>query len=347
MEDMPRKLDKFVVMERSRHGRVKFYFRRFKGPRIRLPDDPRSDAFKEAYEAALANRKPSHAEVRNTPQTSLRWLLDRYRESGTWKAYSEATRRQHDNFFAGVLKASGSAPYYHIDRSDMQAAMEDRSDRPALANNFLKAMKALFKWAVKNGHMKVNPTEGVDRLKYKTDGFEAWTVEDFIKFGEKWEIGTKPRLAAELLLHSGLRRSDVVHAGRQHMRGNVFTMRTAKTGATITAEFPESLMDVIEKTQTGELAFIVSEHGKPFTKESFGNWFRERCREAGVEKSAHGVRKLSATLSAEGGAAAHELMAQYGWTNIKQAEVYTRGADRKALGIKGSRRIAEQLKKTF
>lgn len=50
------------------------------------------------------------------------------------------------------------------------------------------------------------------------------------------------------------------------------------------------------------------------------------------------MRKLSATLSADGGAPAHELMA-YGWTNVKQAK----GADRKALGIRSSRRIVDQI----
>lgn len=346
MEDMPRKLPQFVVREVTRHGTVKFYFRRFKGPRIRLPDDPGSPEFEKQYLEARAGRAVSRSEASKTPNTSLRWLIDRYKESGVWRGYSDATRKQHDNFFSGVLAKAGHAPFANIDRSVMEQSMEDRADRPALANNFLKAMKALFKWAVKNNHMEVNPTDGVERLRYKSDGFEPWTVEDFNRFCAKWEIGTKPRLAVELLLHSGLRRGDIVRAGRQHMKGNVFTMRTSKTGAVVTAEFPDALMDVIEKSPTGELAFLVSEHGKPFTKESFGNWFRDRCREASIEKSAHGVRKLSATLSAEGGAPAHELMAQYGWTNIKQAEVYTRGADRKALGIKGSRRIADQLKKS-
>jgi integrase len=345
MGEMPRKLPKYVVREITRHKTVKFYFRRGKGARIRLPDDITSEEFERQYLAAFAGRRLSKAEVSNTPKTSLRWLIDRYKESAVWRAYSDATRKQHDNFFIGVLEKSGSAAFKNIDHMDMQNAMEDRSDRPALANNFLKAMKALFKWAVKNGHIETNPTDGIERFRYKSDGFEPWTVSDFDKFCAKWPIGTKPRLAVELLLHSGLRRGDIVKAGKQHMKGCIFTMRTSKTGAVITAEFPIELMDVISQTETGELAFVVSEKGTPFTKESFGNWFRDRCGEAHVYKSAHGVRKLSATLSAEGGAAAHELMAQYGWTNIKQAEIYTRGADRVALGIRGSKRIAQQLKK--
>lgn len=39
-------------------------------------------------------------------------------------------------------------------------------------------------------------------------------------------------------------------------------------------------------------------------------------------------------FGAEGGAPAHELIAQYGWSNIVLAETYTKGADRKNLGIK-------------
>jgi len=108
-------------------------------------------------------------------------------------------------------------------------------------------------------------------------------------------------------------------------------------------EFPQALMTVIEATETGDLTFLVSEAGTPFGTASFGNWFRDRCNDADIKKSAHGIRKLSATLAAEAGAATHELMAQYGWSNVKQAELYTKGADRVRLGIKSSRRVADQI----
>ena len=63
-----------------------------------------------------------------------------------------------------------------------------------------------------------------------------------------------------------------------------------------------------------------------------------------LKKSAHGLRKLSATLLAESGAGAHQLMALYGWSNIAQAEVYTRGADRARLGVEASEIVAGQIK---
>lgn len=47
----------------------------------------------------------------------------------------------------------------------------------------------------------------------------------------------------------------------------------------------------------------------------------------GGDRSRPWPDKLSATLTANAGAAAHELMAQYGWTNLKQAQTYTKNAD--------------------
>ena len=342
MSDMPRKLPVHVVREVTRHKTVKFYFRKGKGPRIRLPDDLNSEEFKQAYAAAFAG-KTTYKRPVDAPVQSLRWLVDRYKESGKWKGYSAATRKQQENFFLDAIKKSGNASYGEIDRKAIEQALDARADRPALANNFLKAMKALFLWAHRNGHVDINPTDGVESLRYKTEGFHAWTIADYKRFCEKWPVGTKPRLACELLLHSGLRRSDIVKAGRQHMDGNIFTMRTEKTGAVITVEFPETLMNTIASTETGDLSFLVSELGRPFVKESFGNWFGARCREAGLNLNAHGLRKLSATLAANAGAAAHELMAQYGWTNLKQAETYTKKADRASLGIRSSRRVSDQI----
>lgn len=340
---MARKLPLNVTREKTRHGKVKFFYRVGKGERTRLPDDVNSQEFKEAYRLAASGQKPFVTKNENTPAQSLRWLIERYRESSTWKAFSPATKRQRENLFIQALERSGNAPFAAIDKKSIIYALESRSDTPAQANHFLKAMRGLFSWALKNDHLATDPTTGVEPLKYKSDGFAAWTMEDLHKFYQKWPIGSKARLAVELIVHTGLRRSDIVRAGWQHMRGNIFTLKTQKTGSQITVEFPQALMMVIESTETGDLTFLISEAGTPFGTASFGNWFRDRCNDADIKKSAHGIRKLSATLAAEAGAATHELMAQYGWSNVKQAELYTKGADRVRLGIKSSRRVADQI----
>ena len=68
------------------------------------------------------------------------------------------------------------------------------------------------------------------------------------------------------------------------------------------APFLPPLARSIDAAPTGDLAFIAGERGKPMTKESFGNWFREACQSAGVPGSAHGLRRAGPTRAAENGA---------------------------------------------
>ena len=106
----------------------------------------------------------------------------------------------------------------------------------------------------------------------------------------------------DVLALTGLRRGDAVQLGRQHVRDGVATIRTEKTGVTVTIPILPALAVTLAAGPCGELAFICGDSRKPLTKESFGNMFRDACRAAGVAKSAHGVRKIGATRAAENGA---------------------------------------------
>jgi integrase len=97
------------------------------------------------------------------------------------------------------------------------------------------------------------------------------------------------------------------------------------------------LAAVIDAGPTGDLTFLVTEYGKPFTAAGFGGWFRKRCDEAGLPHcTAHGLRKAGATLAAEAGATDRQLMAMFDWTTSGQATVYTAAADKKRLAREGS-----------
>jgi len=60
------------------------------------------------------------------------------------------------------------------------------------------------------------------------------------------------------------------------------------------------------------------------TKETFGNYFRAACNKAGVHKSAHGVRKISATRAANAGATVAQLKALFGLINLHLLILYFR-----------------------
>jgi hypothetical protein len=52
-----------------------------------------------------------------------------------------------------------------------------------------------------------------------------------------------------------------------------------------------SLPDAVD-VANAEMTLLVNDLGRPFTDAGFGNWFRDRCLEAGVPGRAHGLRKL-------------------------------------------------------
>jgi integrase len=337
---MPRKLFPHVHKQKTRHGKWVFYYREGKGKRIRLPS-PNDPTFKEAYQSACLGTVPK---VDRAKDGTLKWLWERYTtESAKWAGYSKATQKQQSLIMAHVLKANANKALTTFSQDVIQAGVDRRHETPAAAANFLKTMRGMFSWAKKMRLVAVDPTAGVEAPTYKTTGFPAWTIEDVVAFRKHHAVGTHARLAMELMLLAGLRRSDLVLAGRQHITDRVLTMDTVKTGARITIELSDELLSIIEATPRKGLHLIENSLGRPFVKESFGNWFREACNEAGVTKSSHGLRKLSATLAAEGGAATHQLLAQYGWTNIATAEIYTKGINRQRLGIEASRIVADRI----
>ena len=92
------------------------------------------------------------------------------------------------------------------------------------------------------------------------------------------------------------------------------------------------LKQIIADSPCGEMTFLVTEYGKPFTPAGFGNWFRDRCDEADLPQcTAHGLKKAGATIAAENGATTRQLMAMFDWDTPAMAEVYTRAAEQKRL----------------
>jgi integrase len=187
----------------------------------------------------------------------------------------------------------------------------------------------------------------------KPDG-EPSRVAEWNKKTPYWSphtASTKARLAMALLLYTGQRRSDVVQFGRQHVREGWlrFTQRKNARNKPITLELPllPVLQNIIERSPTGDLTFLVTRFGKPFTSAGFRNWFRDRCIEAELPHcSAHGLCKAGAAIAAENGATAHQLMSVFGWLTMKQAELYTRAAQQKRIAKDAMRLLIRDKNET-
>lgn len=176
-------------------------------------------------------------------------------------------------------------------------------------------------------------------VKAKTEGFAIWTDEDIAAFRRRWPLGTRERVAFEVLFATGLRRGDAVRVGRPHLKDGVIRINTEKTSERVAIAVTEELLEAIAAGPIGELTFIAGQRRKPLVKEAFATWFRRACDAAGLRgKSSHGIRKARATADALAGWSDAELDAKFGWTGRRMASLYTRAASREKLSLAAAER---------
>jgi integrase len=128
--------------------------------------------------------------------------------------------------------------------------------------------------------------------------------------------------------------------GRQHIRDGHIHVRQQKTGTELDIPIMPELQAIIADTPKDNLTFLVTQFGKPFTAAGFGNWFRERCNEAGLPHcSAHGLRKAASRRLAEFGCTVHEVAAITGHASLREVQRYTKGADQKRLAASAMAKV--------
>lgn len=172
MDDMPKARHPYLIHEKTCRGRWVWYFRMGKGKRIRLPDDYGSEAFEEAYRAALTG-SPLPAAKGKAHKGSIAWLIGRYEDSSAWLHLSPATRYQRGRIFAGIIERAGEEPFADVKQSTIRNGREDRKATPFMANNYLRAVKGLFAWAVEAEYITDDPAKGVKELAVKSAGHGA------------------------------------------------------------------------------------------------------------------------------------------------------------------------------
>jgi integrase len=317
----------------NRHGRAVFYFRRPGQPKIRLRGHPGSPQFLAAHEAAKCGEptKPEIGASRTVPGTVNAAMIS-YFQSGAFISLADGTRKSRRAILEGFRNDHGDKRLEKLEARHLQPIVNQKS--PAAAKNFRKAFRGFIDHCLSIGMIKTDPLAGVKFQKVKTKGHHPWDAAECEQFEAHHALGTRARLAYELLLQAGQSRCDVVRMGRQHIRNGLMSMKRRKTDVQFNVTIMPRLQEAIDAMPaSNHLTFLVTAQGKPFTAAGFGNWFRDICREAKLPErcTSHGLRKAAATYLAEKKATDFELMAWFGWTSISQAQVYTKEANRKRM----------------
>lgn len=222
--------------------------------------------------------------------------------------------------------------------------------KPANAQkNNLKAVSFLIRFAISQGQLAHDPTEGIELLKgTKSSGHMTWLEPQVKQYRERHQLGTVARLAIELLLNIAARRHDAHLIGQQHIRDGKLSWRPHKTlrstGKLLSIPIVPELQAALDAIPAGiradgVLTFLVNEYGRPFASAAaLGNKFADWCRAAGLKPvlcddgrtrsyRAHGLRKAALRTLAHAGATGVELMPVSGHASLDQVQEYLNEVD--------------------
>jgi integrase len=200
----------------------------------------------------------------------------------------------------------------------------------------------LIGYAIRVGERKDDPTLRMQVDIPDTGGHRCWSEEEIATFRAHYPIGTKERLALELLLDTAVRCSDAVRLGPQHIHGGILTLaRTQKTGAALSIQVSAELATAIQATAPADsLVFLLNEYGRPFPAAGFSRWFARHAKLAGLSKcTAHGLRKAAARRMAEAGCTAPEIASVTTHKTLKEVQRYIDAADRVRLAANATAKL--------
>lgn len=364
---------KGLVKDTDRHGNDRYYYRVKGLPKVRLREPFGSEAFREELRCAQLGLpyRVALPEPDNSPAAragTLKWLALEYLRVGC-VGLGEATISRKRYALEGIcavpIKGKQSPyaimPYRVFSEEDAEHLRDHKAETPEAANYWVKTLSAMFNWAREkkaNGVplMSWNPAEKVAKFRIATDGHHTWTLGEIQQYRERHPLGTMADLALRIILFTGLRISDAAPFGRQHCyerkvvvdgveviekRFRIKPKKTAvSSGVEVDMQILPPLQEALDLVPKTQLAFIESNKRKPYSGKVLGYMMRDWCDQAGLQHcSAHGLRKALASMAAESGATDRQLMAMFGWTTEKQANIYTKAAERRALASDGASKL--------
>lgn len=335
-----RKLDPYVSVFVDRHHKERFRFRR-NGFSTYLPH-PSDRGYREAYEEAKLKALGSIPITPRAKPGSVSDLLPRFYQSLGFRQGSAEWQKTRRQVLESFREEYGDDPVAAFRPKDIDAIVRARFAKQKVgkrtvggshaAKRLLEQLELFFDFAVRQEWRSDNPAKLAEPVKHKAKGFHEWDEDEIKQYRAFWPLGSKPRLALELVLWTGKRRSDAHRAAPP--RGGRMAFTAKKTGKKQDLPVAPQLQAAIDAMPAvGLTTLLVTDYGKPFTVGGFGNWFRDKCDRAGLPQcSLHGLRKALARRAADRGVSQQGLKALGQWSGDREVAVYVAGANQKQLG---------------
>ena len=348
LRKLPHRVNGFT----DRHGKPRYYLRMSGVKPVALPGLPWSQAMMTALDAAMAGLPAPKTAlpigVTRTKPGTLNDAVVRFYEHEMFLNLGDAHRARHRQVLDKFRQHKTREDNVPRGERQLDTLTAERLAKIVAGigsanaqRHLLNGLRALMKFCRRTQLVQLDPTEGLrGRRRAVTGGFKRADEAEIAQFQAHHPLGTMPRLALEIMLNTGLRRSDAVLFGRQHVRDGMMTLTPQKTrnvtGVTVTMPVHSDLqaaLDAMPQRQarpgeTTPLTFLTTGAGKAFAAAGFGNWFRDQCVAAGVSFRAHGLRKAICVRLVRQGMTPHQVAAITGHKDLREIELYAREFDR-------------------
>lgn len=334
-----------VTPYKDRHGKTRYRFRKTGLPQYHFRYEPGTPEFMEEYHRAKSAEKPA-PEPRYEAGTVDAVIAALY-NTPRWRAMRPSSRRTYQGIIEKFRARNGHRKITSITTAIIDKKLGEMQSTPAAANNYRKALSRVFRQAIKMGLMKHNPVEATDAYKMEGEGFHTWTEEEIAAYEKKWPVGTRERLAFALLLHTAVRRSDMIKIGPANRDGDRLNLDHTKNDSNaslpITPELEAAIAPFAETTGP----YLQTMHGKPYTADGFGNWFRRKVKDAGLPLgcSPHGLRKAMSRRLAESGSTNQQGRAVTGHKTDREFTRYAAKANKAAMADEAMANLSKRFAK--
>jgi integrase len=294
----------------------------------RLPD-LRDPTFGGAHARAVAARtiRKNRSNV-----LTLEQMVQRYQRSPEFHALSASTQRSYVLYLgrAAALirsRAGQSPPAAAVEARDVVAMRDTMSATPGAASQAVRAIGALYAWAIERGqsYAKTNPAHDVTRFASKEH--EPWP-ETLIEEGLTYpQVG----VAIALFYFTGQRINEVVRMRWDDIDGDYMLVFVQKTQRKIDVAILPELAAMLGRAQRRGLTILLNANDRPWSASGLRQKLQAWAKERGHKVVPHGLRKNAVNSLFEAGCSAAEVS---GITDqsIGMLEHYARGRNKRTLG---------------
>jgi integrase len=287
-----------------------------------------SAAVKAALKASQSNPQP----LSGGPTIGA--VCHEYFASPDYRALAEASKPPYKRVLLNWMRKQdiGATPIALLTRQDVERHLA--AETPGAAGFLLKRVRVLTRFALARCYIAADPCAGIPTPS-AGGTWHCWADDEIAQFRKVHRLGTRERLAFELVLNCALRRTDAAEMQWEQIKGGAIRLKQSKTGRVLVIPIGDDLASAIDAWRGPRTGAVIRHprRRKGLTAESFGNMFAEWCDAAGLPARCvlHGVRKGRCRQMAEAGCSEKELSAVSGHTTLQMVAHYTKAADQERL----------------